>query len=54
MFGGKDLRDIYVTSACEDGADLEKGLDAKGVLLGGPTYRYHSNAQGRPEWPAGF
>jgi D-xylonolactonase len=54
MFGGPDLRDIYITTACEDGVDLEKGLDANGVFLGGPTYRYHSNAQGRPEWPADF
>lgn len=52
VFGGRDLRDIYITSACEDGADLERGLDAKGVFLGGFTYRYHSNATGRPEWPA--
>lgn len=54
IFGGKDLRDIYITSACEGGADLEKGLDEKNLYLGGATYKYHSNAQGRPEWPADF
>lgn len=54
IFGGRDLRDLYITSACEGGADLEKGLDAKGLFLGGPTYRYHSAAQGRTEWLADF
>ena len=54
VFGGKDLRDIFITTAAEGGADLEKGLDAKGLFLGGATYQYHAGAQGRPEWPADF
>ena len=54
MFGGDELRDLYITSACEDGVDLEKGLDANGVFLGGPTYRCRPDAQGRPEWLADF
>lgn len=54
MFGGRQLSDIYVTSACEDGADLEKGLDAQGRFLGGPLYRIDSTTRGRPEYPADF
>ena len=54
VFGGRDFRDIYITSACEGGADMKKGLDADGNFLGGPTYRYRSSAQGRLEWPANF
>ena len=54
IFGGNDLRDIYITSASQGGADMEKGLDSKGLFLGGPTYKYHSTARGRPEWMADF
>lgn len=53
-FGGHDLRDLYITSACEGGTDLEKGLDAAGNFLGGPTYRCRVAARGRAEWPADF
>jgi len=54
MFGGRRLSALYVTSACEGGADLEKGFDAQGRFLGGPLYRFDSATRGRPEYPADF
>jgi D-xylono/L-arabinono-1,4-lactonase len=54
MFGGRGLNELYITSACEDGADLEHGLDARGNFLGGYLYRYYTNTRGRAEFPADF
>jgi len=54
MFGGKDLSDLYITSAAEDAADLENGLDSDGEFLGGPVYRCRTPFRGRPEWLADF
>ncbi len=54
IFGGADLRDLYITTACQGGAGLEHGLDAAGNFPGGPTYRCRPGAQGRAEWPADF
>jgi len=54
MFGGRDLEDLYVTSAAEDAADLSSGLDADGIFFGGPLYRFRPGVRGRPEWPADF
>ncbi len=54
MFGGADLRDLYITSACEGGSDLERGLDSEGVFLGGPVYRVRLETGGRPEWLADY
>ena len=51
MFGGKEMNELFITSACEGGADLKKGLDAKGRFLGGHVYRALTNHKGRPEWP---
>lgn len=54
MFGGKDLSDLYITTACEGGADITKGLDDKGQFLGGHVYRYPTSSKGRAEWLADF
>jgi len=54
MFGGKHLTDLYITTAAESAADLEKGLDSNGIFLGGPVYRYPTAFKGRPEWLADF
>ncbi len=54
IFGGRGLSDLYITTACENGADIKKGLDEKGEFLGGPVYRYKTNLKGRPEWLADF
>jgi len=54
IFGGEDLRDLYITTACEGAADIEKGLDENGNFLGGPVYRYRTQVTGRPEWLADF
>jgi D-xylonolactonase len=54
MFGGPELHDLYITTACEGAADRERGLDARGNLLGDPVYRLQTIYTGRPEWPANF
>jgi sugar lactone lactonase YvrE len=54
MFGGTNLTDLYITSACEGAADITSGYDEKGVFLGGPLYRYRASVQGRSEWLADF
>jgi len=52
MFGGREMEELYVTSAAEDAADLSTGRGADGVFLGGPVYRVRPGVRGRPEWPA--
>ena len=52
MFGGRDLSDLYITSAAEDAADLETGRDESGAFLGGHVYRCRTTFRGRPEWLA--
>ena len=54
MFGGKDLNVLFMTSACQGGADLQKGLDKDGNYLGGETYYIPLEVRGRAEWPANF
>jgi len=54
MFGGKDLRDLYITTACQGAKDLETGYDDKGNFLGGPVYMCRMNVRGRKEWLADF
>ncbi len=53
-FGGSGMNELYVTTACEGGADLARGLDANGVYLGGGVFCAHVDAVGRKEWPADF
>ncbi len=50
--GGNDMNELYVTTACEGGADLATGLDDNGVYLGGEVFCAHVDAVGRKEWPA--
>ena len=52
MFGGTNLTDLYITSACEGAEDITSGYDEKGVFLGGPMYRYRASVPGRAEWLA--
>ena len=54
MFGGPDLDVLFMTSACQGGADLKKGLAADGTYLGGETYYIQLDVKGQPEWPANF
>jgi len=53
-FGGNDMNELYVTTACEGGADLAGGYDANGVYLGGEVFCARVDAVGRNEWPACF
>ena len=53
-FGGNDMNELYVTTACEGGADLARGLDYGGRYLGGEVFCAHVDAVGRKEWPADF
>lgn len=54
MFGGDDLGDLYITSACQGAADLEQGTAGNGEFLGGPLYRFRTRVRGRAEWLADF
>lgn len=54
IFGGDNLDELFVTSACEGGTDLEKGLDDTGRFLGGLVYRLSPGVKGRREWYAHF
>ena len=54
IFGGKQLDELYVTSAAQGAADLATGCDADGTFLGGPVYRFSAAVPGRAEWPADF
>lgn len=51
-FGGENLDELYITSACQGAADLKKGLDHDGRYLGGEVFRARVGVKGRPEWPA--
>lgn len=53
-FGGNDMNELYVTTACQHCADLAKGLDEEGRYLGGEVFHAHVDAVGRREWPADF
>jgi D-xylono/L-arabinono-1,4-lactonase len=54
MFGGHDLRNLYITSSYQGADDMEKGLDKDGAFLGGPLYLYRTQVSGRAEWLADF
>jgi sugar lactone lactonase YvrE len=49
-FGGANMQTIFITTACEGGADLENGLDEYGNFLGGLVYAVPFNTRGREEW----
>ncbi len=52
MFGGPELRDLYITSASEGAPDSRTGRDTDGTLVGGPLYHIRLPVSGRPEWLA--
>ena len=54
MFGGDHLDELFVTTACEGGADLETGMDGSGQFLGGAVFRLSPGVTGRREWEAKF
>lgn len=54
MFGGRDLSELYITTACLGAVDIEKGVDENGAFLGGRVYRCQTQVTGRPEWLADF
>lgn len=54
MFGGRNLDELYITSACEHADDITTGYCNDGTFLGGPVYRCIPGATGRAEWLADF
>ena len=54
MFGGTDMNELFITTACEHAADPQRGLDAEGRYLGGHVYRVTTDVKGREEWLAEF
>jgi sugar lactone lactonase YvrE len=52
MFGGEMMDTLFITSACEGGADIQKGLNAEGAFLGGQVFQIRLSIKGREEWPA--
>lgn len=54
VFAGENMNELYITTACEGGKDLEKGLDENGNFLGGLIYHTTTDVSGRKEFPADF
>jgi len=54
MFGGKDLEELYVTSAAENAQNILTGYDSSGSFAGGQVYRLKPGVAGREEWLADF
>jgi sugar lactone lactonase YvrE len=54
VFAGENMNELYITTACEGGADLQKGLDKNGNFLGGLIYHTSLDVSGRKEFPADF
>lgn len=54
MFGGDEMTELFITSACEGGVDLKRGLDGQGRYLGGEVFHVHVDVAGRKEWLADF
>jgi sugar lactone lactonase YvrE len=52
MFGGDNLNELFITTACEHAADPQQGLDEQGRYLGGHVYRVVTDVKGREEWYA--
>ena len=53
-FGGDSLTELFITSACPGGSNLEKGLDKEGNFLGGFTYSIKLDVKGRAEFKTDF
>ena len=54
VFGGEQMNELYITTACEGGTDLARGLDQMGRYLGGEVFHTCLDVVGRQEWPADF
>jgi len=54
MFGGNNLEELYITSACENADNIVTGYCDDGTFLGGPLYKYSPGVIGRAEWLANF
>ncbi len=54
MFGGTDMNELFITTACENAVDPQRGLDEQGRYLGGHVYRMVTDVKGREEWYADF
>ncbi len=54
MFGGKDLQELYVTSAAENAQNILTGYQSDGSFAGGQVYRLKPGVSGREEWLADF
>jgi D-xylonolactonase len=54
MLGGDNMSELYITSACQGGVDMKKGLDEQGNYLGGEVFHVCLDVAGRKEWPADF
>ncbi|UCG49076.1 MAG: SMP-30/gluconolactonase/LRE family protein, partial [Phycisphaerales bacterium] len=54
IFGGDQMNELYITTACEGGSDLSRGLDKNGRYLGGEVFHIRLDIVGRHEWPADF
>lgn len=48
------MDELYITIACQGGADLAKGLDERGRYLGGEVFHVGLDVVGREEWSADF
>jgi len=54
MFGGANLNELYITSACESADNISTGYCNDGTFLGGPVYKFCPGVTGRAEWLADF
>ncbi len=52
IFGGDQLRDLFITTSSWGRVSEENRVDAAGEFLGGGVYRFTPEIGGRPEWPA--
>jgi len=51
-FGGQEMDELFVTSACPGAVDVGTGVDAEGNYLGGQVYCVKVPVMGREEWRA--
>ena len=54
MFGGKNLRELFITTSSWGRINAETRVNEKGEFLGGGIYRIVPGVGGRAEWTADF
>ncbi|TFG60028.1 MAG: SMP-30/gluconolactonase/LRE family protein [Spirochaetales bacterium] len=54
MFGGKALKELFVTSSSQGAVDLKRGYNKEGIFLGGYTYTFAADVTGLEERLADF